>query len=112
VAYSVAYIMGQGKPKDGDQLGSGRGWLSWVEYAISRADDYPTAAQLAEDGWVWPVEKVEQLARELHQCLQDEQASADVKGVTRRLLAAVRLRPEGTTGVLVTDGTEGGEGES
>jgi hypothetical protein len=42
----------------------------------------------------------------------DKQASADVRGVSRRLLAAVRLRPEGTTGVLVTDGTEGGEKEA
>jgi hypothetical protein len=109
VGYSVVYVIGEGRPLDGDLLGSARGWLSWSDWVAGRAEDYPVSAQLAEDGWTWPAEKLAALARELNFAAKDQEASPDVRGVSRRLLAAVRLRPEGTSGLLVTDGTEGGE---
>ena len=105
MSYFVAYVVTEKDepPVDGDQIASGRGWLSWADWAAEKAADCPHAAHLAEEGWIEPAEALAALENELGKLLA-EPAPRAVRGVTERLALAVRSRPAGCLGLIVTDG--------
>ncbi len=109
--YFVAYVVDEdGEPIDGDTIATGLGWSRWIEWA-AELDDCPHAAHLAEEGWIEPAAALEALAEELEAMLDRDHPGKDLVDVTHRLLAAVKARPEGCLGLVITDGTEGGDEE-
>lgn len=104
MSYYVVYVNPDGGTRDGDQIATGAGWLTWGEYALDRADEYPEAAHLAQEGWLGRPEDLDDLEHELETLAHAD--DRDVGAISGNLLAAVRARPDGTEGILVTDGTE------
>ena len=109
MGYFVAYVVdGEGGPRDGPPVATGAGWLAWSEWAEGQDDRHPEAAHLAREGWLEPAAALDELEHELEQLLH-EPAPENVLPVTSHLLAAVRDRPGNCAGLLVTDGTPGGD---
>jgi hypothetical protein len=106
MAYFAVYVFARGEPRDGDNLASGTGWLGWANWAAGKTDRYPEAAHLAEEGWLEPAAALDELEHELEQLLH-EKAGRNVHAVTAALLAAVKHRPGGCIGLIVSDGTPG-----
>lgn len=110
MSYWLAYVVeGQEEPVDGDHVASGTGWDRWGDWVAGKADAYPEAAHLAEEGWSEPPEVLAELEHELERLPHEEGATPDLSAVTAHLLAALRQRPEDTVAVLVTDGEPGEE---
>lgn len=113
MSYYVVYAIADAArpPEDGEQVATGRGWLNWSDYVLAgeRADDFPEAAHLGQEGWTqWGGENepadAGDLTHELEQLTHAD--DADVAAVSARLLAAVSARPADCCGILVTDGSE------
>ncbi|HEY1191543.1 MAG TPA: ADP-ribosyltransferase [Gemmata sp.] len=110
MSYFSAYVMTEGEPQDGPDIASNSGWASWSEWVLSQADQYPEAAHLAQEGWLDGAEDLAGLEHDLEQLVHDATTNPNLTGVTAQVLAALRSRPEGALGLIVTDG-EGGEGD-
>jgi hypothetical protein len=111
VSYFVVYVMGEGEPRDGDSLATTRAWWKWSEWVVRKSEHYPQAGHLAEEGWLEPADALDELERELER-LRHEGGPAGAGAITASLLEAVRGRPEGCTGLIISDGTAaGGEDE-
>jgi hypothetical protein len=107
MGYFACYVVSEdGPPVDGDQVATARGLLAWGDWVLARTEAYPLAAELAEEGALAGVEELAELEKELRR-MGSEQAPEHVGGVTTRLLDAVRQRPPGTLGILVSDGEPG-----
>ena len=93
----------------GDQVASNSGYAAFVEWAAELRDGYVELAELADKGVLGSPEELEALEAQLARALRakPDRPSPDVRGVARRLLAALRERPEGTAAMAVTDGTAG-----
>ena len=106
----IVYVPEGGDPVDGDQVATNSGWLAWGDWVLGRADDFPEAAHLAEEGDWWPDEGSDagDLEAELRRLLEGG-GPKDRLSVTARLLEAVGDRPDGVDSFLVTDGSPGGE---
>lgn len=99
----IGYVVdGQDEPIDGDILGSALGWNAWCEAVSERGDSMPEAVHLADEAWLEPEESLDALAAELEAA---DDLPPNAAGVSARLLAALRERPEGCVGLVVTDGT-------
>src|SRR5262249_48853264 len=108
MGYFVAYVIeGQERPQDGDSVASGTGWLDWADWASGLADRYPEAAHLAEEGGLEPAEALDALEHGLEELRHEKGGPKGAAAVTGNLLAAVKHRPAGCAGLIVTDGTEG-----
>lgn len=96
-------------PTDGETIASGKGWLNWGDYVLGRSDEFPEAAHLAQEGWLEWIDgpTPEELEHELEQLTHAD--DPDAAAVSAHLLAAVKARPEGTTYIQITDGTEPGD---
>ena len=77
--------------------------------ALRHRDFESCLAELADKGVLGSPEELEALEAQLARALREkpDRPSPDVRGVARRLLAALRERPEGTAAMAVTDGTAG-----
>ena len=106
MAYFAVYVFAKGEPQDGDNLASGTGWLGWANWAAGKTEQYPFAAHLAEEGWLEPADALDELEHELEGLLH-EKGNRNVHAVTAALLAAVKHRPDGCIGLIVSDGTPG-----
>lgn len=111
MSYHVVYAIADrpDAPRDGDQLATGTGWGRWGGYVLDRADDYPECAHLAQEGWVDGGPDFADLVHEAEDLTHAR--DPDVAAVSARLLAAVKARPDGTEGLVVTDGTPPGDDE-
>jgi len=111
MSYFVAYAVSEdGPPVDGELVASGTGWLNWGKWVLDHADEFPEAAHLAEQGWLDEETpgSLDALETELERLLH-EIGNADLAAITAQLLAGVRAKPEGTVGLLVTDGEPAGD---
>lgn len=113
MSYFLAYVLPEpAPPVDGDNLASAKGWLQFGDWVVARSDEFPEAAHLAQEGWVEDGEDgaphladlEEELSRVPHAA-----APEDVAAIAATLLAAVKARPDGCVGVLVTDGEPPGD---
>ena len=103
MSFHAAYVVSDsGPPKDGDHLASGKGWLSWGDWFIDRADEFPACAHLAEEGWL-EASSFGPLAEELGEALKDQ--GEPIVNITRQLREALDDMPAGCKGLIVTDGT-------
>jgi hypothetical protein len=110
VSFFASYVVGEGEPVDGDDIASTTGWNNWSEWVLSRHEDYPEAAHLAQEGWLDEGQpgSLDALEHELERLLH-EMGDADLAAISAQLLAALRAKPTGTSGLLITDGEPGDE---
>jgi hypothetical protein len=113
--YHAAYTVPErgDEPADGDSISTSTGWLGWSLWVDDRADEYPTCAHLAEEGWIeLPNPDLESELGAVADAVDDP----DLAGVTASILAAVHAAPDGASALIVTDGEgggdDGGEGEA
>lgn len=109
MSFHVAYVLREPEPPEhGDHLASAYGWLGWGDWFLARAEEYPEAAHLAQEGWVEEDDHLAELEEELAR-VPHAGAPEDVAAVSAALLAALKARPEGCVGVMATDGEAGDE---
>lgn len=115
MSWFVAYVHPDSEePSDGPDVATGTGWANWGTWLLDedplRTDSYPESAHLAQEGWLEGEESFELFEHELERLLHD-MGEPNLVAVTAQILAAVRARPEGTTGIIITDGEPGDESE-
>jgi hypothetical protein len=100
-------VEGQDEPVEGDQVASLLGWSQFSAYGASLdPDDFPAVVRLAEDGECWPLDELEDELRRLAK-KPPGNPSADVRGVTQRLLEVLGEKPEGADSAVISDGEAG-----
>lgn len=114
MSFHIVYTVAGGEPADGDHVATLSGWDSWSRLAVIHGKRFPESHYLAVYGELFPARAVDALELELEEMVADAPRgmSGPVVSVARSLLAAVRARPDGTVGLIVTDGTEPSEGAS
>lgn len=107
MSFHIAYVLPEPTPPvDGDHLASAHGWLAFGDWVLARPDEFPELAHLAQEGWLEDDEPLAELEEELGRVAG---ATEDVAAISAHLLAAVKARPDGCVGVIVTDGEAGAE---
>jgi hypothetical protein len=107
VSFHIVYAVKGKEPEEGDVVASLSGWDMWAELVSKSEDAFPECAYLAEHGELYPEDAVDALESELEFVVKSPPKgfSAPTVGVFRSLLDAVLVRPGGTLGILITDGT-------
>lgn len=104
MSYFVVYVLDDdGTTQDGEQIATGKGWLSWGDYVLDRLDEYPECAHLAQEGWL-PAVDLDSAEHELEQLTHAD--DKNVAAISGGLLAAFKARPPETDSLMVSDGTE------
>jgi hypothetical protein len=115
VSYFIVYsVEGDGGPAvDGDDVASGKGWSLFAAAVDPYGTEYPDLWFLTEEGQQYPAGDVAGAETDLSRFLDDQpgKPAAHVLSTGRRLLAALKARPAGCIGVVITDGTEPGDSE-
>jgi hypothetical protein len=109
MSYHVAYGFEDSEPVDGPHLASGAGWSNWSDWVLTLVG-YEECHALAVNGWSEPEGGLNELSRELAALATEEDADEDLLDITKTLREAVRDRPRGAASIIVTDGTEPGDG--
>jgi hypothetical protein len=100
-------VEGQDEPVEGDQVASLLGWSQFSAYGASLdPDDFPAVVRLAVLGEGWPLDELEDELRRLAK-KPPGNPSADVRGVTARLLEVLGEKPEKSEGIVISDGEPG-----
>lgn len=111
MSFHLAYVLPEPTPpEDGDHLSSAHGWLAFGDWVLAHAEEYPELAHLAQEGWLEDDECLTELEEELGR-VPHAGAGEDVAAIAAHLLAAVKARPDGCVGVIVTDGEAGDDGD-
>lgn len=99
MSYQISYVLeGRRKPRDGDGVATGKGWLAFCRWIDSLDGPGEALARLVEDGEGWPLAELES---QLEAALKRDGVPEDVAHVGQRLLKAIQDRPEGCVAVLV-----------
>jgi hypothetical protein len=109
----VAYVVpGSAAPVHGDHLATTLGYHTLGTYVLARQRQYPELAHLVAHGWLDEGDpgSLQRLEREVTQLQKAVSAGdPDTASVAAHLLTALRAQPQGTTGVIVTDGEPAGD---
>jgi hypothetical protein len=110
LSYFVSFVDDDGEISDGDDIASTGGLAAFQEWAAElTAGDWPELNYIAEYG---ETENIAGLEAELVRSLDAGLPTGSVAHVARRLLQALRDRPPGAVGMVITDGRgEDDEGE-
>jgi hypothetical protein len=115
VSYFISFgVDGRDEPVDGDHVASNTGWAQFIRWAGRLPEaDYPELLYLAHYGEVFPEDAIAQLEKDVVRALGEKpgKPAPAVQSVARRLLAALRARPQGAGALVVTDGTAGDDEE-
>lgn len=103
MSWYALYTADDTEPQEADFSVSNTGWHDFGSYLMAHPDEYPEGAHLATFHWSDQWDALEsELDRAQHEC-----DDPDLAAVAAQLLAAVRSRPEGAGGLVVTDGEPG-----
>ena len=103
LTYHVTHTTERGERVAGGALAAARDWPEFADWAaLLPGDFYPELCHLGASGWCGPAGALSDLEAELEAALTHERPGGVVAGVGWRLLAAVRLRPDGAAVLRVT----------